>query len=72
MSQASLDSKSFEVRFASLFGEGRALAFPCDAKGLVDLDRLPHRARDNYLYARALVGRDYAKPRVCECLATAA
>ena len=72
MSQASLDSKSFEVRFASLFVEGRALAFPCDAKGRVDLDSLPRRALDNYLYARALVGRDYSKPRVCECLATAA
>lgn len=72
MSQASLDSKSFEVRFASLFVEGRALAFPCDARGRVDLDSLPRRARDNYLYARALVGRDYSKPLVCECLATAA
>lgn len=72
MSQATLDSKAFEVRFASLFVEGRALAFPCDAKGLVDLDSLPRRARDNYLYARALVGRDFSKPRVCERFATAA
>jgi len=69
MNEASIDTKSFEVRFASLFVEGRALAFPCDAKGRVDLDSLPRRARDNYLYARALVGRDFSKPQVCECLA---
>jgi hypothetical protein len=40
---------AFEVRFASLFHEGRAMAFPCDASGRVELDALPSRARDNYL-----------------------
>ena len=65
MSLSSNIPSAFEVRFASLFVEGRALAFPCDAAGRVDLDRLPRRARDNYLYARALVGRDYSSPRIC-------
>ncbi|HEU4459562.1 MAG TPA: hypothetical protein VFR90_10600 [Methylibium sp.] len=55
----------FVLRFASLFAEGRALAFPCDAQGRVDLDALPERARGNYLFARALVGRDFAVPCVC-------
>jgi hypothetical protein len=55
---------SCEVHFESLFHAGRALVFPCDATGRVDLDALPARARSNYLYARALVGRDYAAPRV--------
>ncbi len=54
----------FELRFRSLFNEGRALVFPCDAQGHVELDRLSERARQNYLYARAVVGREYATPSV--------
>lgn len=53
-----------ELRFASLFQEGRALSFPCDDQGHVNLDALSARARNNYLLARAAVGRDYAKPTV--------
>lgn len=53
------------LRFASLFSEGRALAFPCDERGQVDLDALPERARGNFFFARALVGREFAVPRVC-------
>ena len=58
----------YEIRYTSLFNEGRARAFPCDAAGHVELDALSDRARDNYLYARAVVGREYAAPavRVCE------
>jgi len=55
---------SYEIRFQSLFNEGRALSFPCDAEGHVVLDALSDRARDNYLYARAVVGREYAFPCV--------
>lgn len=55
---------SFELRFQSLFNEGRALAFPCDAAGRVDLDALSERARSNYFYARSVVGRDFAMPAV--------
>lgn len=55
---------SFELRFRSLFHEGRAMAFACDADGRIDLDRLSDRARQSYLYARALVGRDFAQPEV--------
>jgi hypothetical protein len=54
----------FELRFQSLFQEGRALAFPCDARGEVDLDALSARSRINYLHARATIGLDYALPRV--------
>lgn len=57
---------SFELRFRSLFHEGRALAFACDADGSIDLDRLSDRARESYLYARALVGRDFAQPEVLQ------
>jgi hypothetical protein len=50
--------------FRSLFHEGRALAFPCDAQGRVDLDSLSERARTNYLFARAAIGREFAVPAV--------
>jgi hypothetical protein len=54
----------FEIRFASLFQEGKALAFPCDADGQVDMDSMSERARNNYLFAHAMVGREYASPSV--------
>ncbi|WP_418320257.1 hypothetical protein [Piscinibacter sakaiensis] len=54
----------FELRFQSLFSEGRALSFPCDDGGHVPLDSLSERARTNYLYARAVVGREFAVPVV--------
>jgi hypothetical protein len=59
-----LQSHSYELRFRSLFQEGRALSFPCDANGQVELDALSERARHNYLFARALMGREYATPAV--------
>ena len=54
----------FELRFQSLFHEGRGLAFPCDDLGKVDIDKLPDRARSNYLFARTLVGRQFATPKL--------
>lgn len=53
----------YQLRFQSLFG-GRGYAFPCDAQGHVDLDRLSEQARNNYLYARAMVGRELSVPAV--------
>ena len=55
-----------EIRFRSLFHEGRALSFPCDAQGQVNLDELGPRALGNYLYARAMVGREFATPAVLD------
>lgn len=52
----------FELRFQSLFDEGRGLAFPCDATGQVDIDALSERARSNYFSARTLIGRDFSMP----------
>lgn len=57
-------TEAFELRFASLFHEGRGLAFPCDAAGRVDLDRLSDRARSNYFFARTVIGREFATPAV--------
>ncbi|OUM02085.1 hypothetical protein A8M77_12730 [Variovorax sp. JS1663] len=55
---------AFELRFPSLRGTGRALSFPCDADGEVQMDRLSARALNNYLLARALTGREYGWPSV--------
>lgn len=55
---------AFELRFESLFVEGRALSFPCNEAGQVDMDALSERARCNYLYARAVVGREFRAPAV--------
>lgn len=54
----------FELRFDPLTQHGRAYAFPCDATGRVDLDALSERARNNYLFARTVIGREVAWPAV--------
>jgi hypothetical protein len=64
MNAPAAHANAFELRFQSLFHTGRALAFPCDAAGRVDLDTLSERARCNYFLARAVVGRDFAHPTV--------
>jgi hypothetical protein len=64
MNTAAVARDGLELRFVSLFQEGRALAFPCNAAGDVDLDSLSRRARDNYFFARATVGRDFYLPEV--------
>ena len=55
---------AYELRFLNLSAAGRGYAFPCDAQGHVDMDALSDRARNNYLYARALIGRDMSWPAV--------
>ena len=60
-------NQSHEIRFQSLFNAGRALCFPCDEKGDVSMDTLSDQARENYLYARAVIGREYAYPFVSVC-----
>lgn len=62
--QTTQPADRYELRFASLFDEGRGLAFPCDAEGHVDLDALSSRARLNYLYARTVIGREFSMPAV--------
>ena len=64
MNAAASLQAAFELRFQSLFHEGRGFAFPCDERGRVDLDSLSHSLRTNYLFARTLIGRDYAVPAV--------
>jgi hypothetical protein len=52
----------YQLCFRSLFDSGRGFAFPCDAKGQVDLDNMPEKLRNNYFYVRAMVGRETTMP----------
>lgn len=62
-----LERSDHELRFESLADAARALVFPCDAAGHVDMDRLSPRALCNYLYARAVVGAGFRAPCVLHC-----
>ena len=57
-------SAPFHLCFRSLFDSGRGFAFPCDGEGRVDLDGLSETARNNYFYARAMIGRELSMPEV--------
>ncbi|MBG9388439.1 hypothetical protein [Caenimonas aquaedulcis] len=57
-------STSFFLCFRSLYQSGRGFSFPCDDRGRVDLDGLSEVSRNNYLYARAMIGRELAFPAV--------
>jgi hypothetical protein len=57
-------AERFEIRFDSLFRQGSGMSFPCDRDGQVDIDALSPKARCNYLFARAMVGREFHHPAV--------
>lgn len=52
------------LKFESLAQPGQGLAFPCDAAGRVNLDSLSDTALRDYLFARAVVGREFGTPYV--------
>jgi hypothetical protein len=54
----------YQIRFEPLQTAARALTFRCDVHGHVELDALGETARIEYLFARALVGRDFARPSI--------
>jgi hypothetical protein len=58
------ESNAYQLCFRSLFHSGRGFAFPCDPKGQVNMDQMSENARNNYLYARAMVGRELSAPAV--------
>ena len=63
-SSSSSSSKSgFQLCFRAL-RSGSDFAFPCDAEGHVDLDQMSERTRNNYFYARAMMGREVSYPAV--------
>ena len=66
-STSRIDGAGYQIRYEPLSGHGSELCFPCDACGRVELDALSDRARNNYFFARAVVGREYAAPAILPC-----
>jgi hypothetical protein len=64
MNQPDIESTGYELHFEPLLDARQACAFPCDACGQVDMDRLGDAALCRYLYARAVIGREYGFPAV--------
>lgn len=64
MGKSNPEQTGYELHFESLHDPRCILAFPCDACGHVDMDRLGESALDRYLFARAVIGREYRLPRV--------
>jgi hypothetical protein len=54
----------YELRFNDLAHPGQGLAFPCDARGRVQIDDLSPRGRNDYFYARVAMGIDLSLPTV--------
>lgn len=54
----------YALWFHSLLDTEDTLSFPCDAAGRVDMDTLSDKARDDYLYARTVVGRVFRPPAI--------
>ena len=52
------------LHFEPLSAQGAGLDIPCDPQGRVGLDALGDKLRNDYFFARALIGRLFAKPTV--------
>jgi hypothetical protein len=57
----------YEMRFQALTKNGKSLSFPCNAHGQVPMDELSAKLLMSYLFARAVVGCQYAAPLVFSC-----
>ena len=55
---------AYELRFPCRSGERSGFSFPFDVQGRVDMDELGDRARNDYLFARTVIGRDFLAPEV--------
>lgn len=52
------------LHFEPLAAQGHGLDIPCDPQGRVGLDALGDKARNDYFFARALIGCLFARPVV--------
>lgn len=52
------------LHFEPLDAAGAGLDIPCDPQGRVGLDALGDKLRNDYFFARALIGRLFARPTV--------
>jgi hypothetical protein len=64
MSTLELEHPGYELHFEHLDDPRRACAFPCDARGEVDMDRLETAMLHRYLFARAVTGKIFNWPAV--------
>ena len=56
--------QQFTLCYPSSAFNGKALSFPCNQQGDVDMEQLTERARNNYFYARMMLGREFLSPVV--------
>jgi hypothetical protein len=61
---AAYEAAAYQLRYPCFCDPDRALAFPCNAQGCVEMDALSAPALEDYLYARVVVGREYGNPAV--------
>jgi hypothetical protein len=61
-SRQPMPRSDFELRFNSLLKTGSGFVFPCDVDGVVPIDEFTETLRNNYFYARAVVGAELAWP----------
>jgi hypothetical protein len=52
------------LHYAALRDSAHAFDFPCDEEGRVDIESLSEEGRNDYLFARAVVGGELAMPIV--------
>jgi hypothetical protein len=52
------------LHFEPLASPGAGFDIPCDPQGRVGLDALGDKARNDYFFARTLIGRLFARPTV--------
>ena len=65
-SNQSSPAARYQLRYQSLKRQEKVLAFPCDAQGRVEMNNLSDMARNDYLYARAVVDFEFARPTVVQ------
>jgi hypothetical protein len=54
---------AYTLVYSSIHGAA-GFAFPCDETGIVEMNALSERCRDDYFLARALVGRNFHPPTI--------
>ena len=62
------DQPTHLLHFEPLSAQSAGLDIPCDPQGRVGLDALGDKLRNDYFFARALIGRLFARPTVRQAL----
>jgi hypothetical protein len=62
--EAAAGAPAFQIRFPPISTDYKAVAFPCDVSGHVDLDRLNDAERYEYFFARVMARRARRPPQI--------